>query len=283
MSIVLDFKRVYHGTNLFAAKLIQYTGILLNAQRELTDFGKGFYVTPNHMQAIEWSQVKSKNPQVHPTMLEWLKINKCEYLHHQETKIPAYLTFDIDITRLLHLNGLIFPMPGEPSWHQKKETWKSFVQNCRRGLKHPYDFVYGPVGGRHDGTYTLVKPIKIKKQLSLNSVKALRCLSNYRITVAPTVKTKAYPIHFEQRGPINSSEPIHPFLKEIRNHLIQLNPYSWYRANEMVNHSWLAEQLLSEETLLWHESPAYWAFFILYGESSLWYQSYERYMKDIQS
>ena len=42
---------VYHGTNLFAANLIQYQGIRLEVQRELTDFGRGFYVTLNLAQA----------------------------------------------------------------------------------------------------------------------------------------------------------------------------------------------------------------------------------------
>ena len=46
---------VYHGTNLFSAKVIQYNGVMLNAQRDLTDFGKGFYVTPNLEQAKKWS------------------------------------------------------------------------------------------------------------------------------------------------------------------------------------------------------------------------------------
>lgn len=77
---------VYHGTNLFSANLIRYYGILLHAQRELTDFGRGFYVTPNRKQAIEWAYVKAKNPQVHPDMLDLLGFNKHDYLQHPDTK-----------------------------------------------------------------------------------------------------------------------------------------------------------------------------------------------------
>src|SRR5213595_2840083 len=119
MSNMLPFSNidtVYHGTNLFSAKVILYNGIMLNAQRELTDFGKGFYVTPNLKQAKEWSHVKAKNPQVNPTILVSLNLNKNQYLSHPETKIPALLAYSIDIYSLILLNGLIFPMPNESSW-----------------------------------------------------------------------------------------------------------------------------------------------------------------------
>lgn len=36
---------VYHGTNLFSAKVIRRYGVWLSVQRPLTDFGRGFYVT----------------------------------------------------------------------------------------------------------------------------------------------------------------------------------------------------------------------------------------------
>lgn len=174
---------VYHGTNLLCAKMIHDFGIDLNAQRDITDFGKGFYVTPNLTQTKEWAYAKAHNPQIHPAMLEVIGFSKNDYLNHPETKIPAYLTFDLNLCRLFQLNGLIFPMPYEPHWHVFKEHWKAFVQNCRMGLIHPFDFVYGPVGGRHNGSFFQVKPTKIKEQLSLNSLDAIRCLSNLRITI----------------------------------------------------------------------------------------------------
>lgn len=49
---------------------------MLNAQRDLTDFGKGFYVTPNLEQAVKWSYVKAQNPQVNSTILGLLGIKK---------------------------------------------------------------------------------------------------------------------------------------------------------------------------------------------------------------
>src|SRR5690606_1477189 len=104
---------VYHGTNLFSARLIRKYGILLHAQRELTDFGIGFYVTPNRKQAIEWAYVKAKNPQVHPMMLNLVGLNKHEFLQHPDTKTPAFLTFTVDWSCLFSLNGLIFPMRSE--------------------------------------------------------------------------------------------------------------------------------------------------------------------------
>src|SRR5699024_5353927 len=127
---------VYHGTNLFSAKVIQYNGVMLNAQRDLTDFGKGFYVTPNLEQAVKWSYVKAQNPQVNSTILGLLGIKKNEYLGHPETKIPALLTFNINMNRLLLLNGLIFPMPYDLLWHLYINHWMDFFQNSRIVVKH---------------------------------------------------------------------------------------------------------------------------------------------------
>lgn len=268
---------VYHGTNLFAAKVIFHNGILLDAQRELTDFGKGFYVTPNLKQAKEWSQVKAKNPQVNPAILELLRINKEEYLNHPEIRIPAYLTYDIDVNCLLQLNGLVFSMPTDALWVYYEQTWKTFVQRCRSGVKHAYDFVYGPIGGSHNGTYSHVKPSKLKEQLSLNSSKSIQCLSNVRITVLSSNKlhkTNIEDLSHHVRHPIIS----HPFLKDIRDHIMHIGPCSYQHANDLVLHSWVATEIRKQQSILFHESSAYWAFYILYGDESLWYRNYEMYM-----
>ena len=95
---------VFHGTNLYFAKLIKKYGVMLKAQRELTDFGKGFYVTTNKKQAIEWAQVKSKNSQMNPDFLKQLSIKD-----HPAKKIPVLITFNLDFNRLIKLNGVIFP------------------------------------------------------------------------------------------------------------------------------------------------------------------------------
>lgn len=181
---------VYHGTNLFCAKLIQSYGINLIAQRNMTDFGKGFYVTPNIRQAKEWANVKAQNPQINTAMLEAIDLNKNNYLNHPESKIPTYITFNLSLSRLLQLNGLVFPMPYETLWHEYKKYWEAFVQNCRIGLQHHFDFVYGPVGRRHNGSFSKVKPTKLKEQISLNSIDALQCLSNLKITILSRIGTQ---------------------------------------------------------------------------------------------
>lgn len=84
-----DNYTVYHGTNLFSAKMILNYGVMLEAQRDYTDFGKGFYVTPNQKQAIKWSYVKAQNPQVNSTILDLLGISEHDYLEHPDIKIPA--------------------------------------------------------------------------------------------------------------------------------------------------------------------------------------------------
>src|SRR5699024_1437560 len=198
----------------------------------------------------KWSWVKAQNPQVNSTMLRLLGINKNEYLEHPETRIPAYLTYNINVNRLLLLNGLIFPMPYDPLWHHYKKYWKFFVQNCRIGMKHPYDFVYGPVGGRHDGTYFQVKPSELKEQLSLNSVRAIQCLSNFKIsTLKPERHNQLMNEHYSMRIPNNKSEISHLFLKEVCNELIRISQQSYRHCNDLVENSWIADQINKQESI----------------------------------
>lgn len=269
---------VYHGTNLFSAHLIRNYGILLHAQRELTDFGRGFYVTPNRKQAIKWAYVKAKNPQVHPMILNLFGLNKHEYLQHPDAKTPALLTFTIDWSCLLSLNGLIFPVPYEPLWHVYKNLWKSFVQQSRTGIRHYYDFVYGPIGKSHNGLYYQIKASKFKVQLSLNSKKALQCLSNTGITtLSPekqsSKKEKIDPFHYRS---VQNNESEH-FINKIRDEIIAISNCSIQQATNIIEHSWISNQIRKQNTVIFHESPTFWAFFILFED--LWYDDYETYVK----
>ncbi|MFC4025563.1 DUF3990 domain-containing protein [Oceanobacillus longus] len=271
---------VYHGTNLFSAKVIKYNGIMLNAQRDLTDFGKGFYVTPHRKQAIEWALVKAQDPQVNSTLLKLLHINKDDYLNHPETRIPAFLSYHLNVKQLFSLHGLLFPMPYDSNWFLYKARWKDFVESCRLGMKHPFDFVYGPIGGRHNGTYAIVRPSKLKEQLALNSDKAMQCLSNLRITRLRPVNTnheKKLNEHFLQRNR-NKSVMNHPFLRSVCEELFSISQRSYLDADECAKFSWMAHQISKQESILWNESPTYWAFFILYGNKKLWYNDYESYL-----
>jgi len=112
-------------------------------------------------------------------------MSKAQYLDHPYSKIPVYLTFNIDLTQLLSLKGIVFPMPKDVYWPSYKKAWEIFVRNCRMGINHEYDFVYGPVGGRHPCCNYKMLASATKDQLSLNSIKALGCLSNLKIAVLP--------------------------------------------------------------------------------------------------
>lgn len=271
---------VYHGTNLFSANLIRCYGILLRAQRVLTDFGKGFYVTPIRKQAIEWAYVKAKNPQVQPTMLKMLGLQKNDYLQHPDTKTPALLTCQIDRLCLLSLNGLVFPMPYEPLWHAYRNLWKSFVQRSRMGIKHHYDFVYGPIGRSHDGKYYQIKASKFKVQLSLNSENALQCLSNVSITPLMPEKhlsKKEKMDHLNDRSVQNNKSEY--FINEIRNEIITISNCSTEHAANLIKQSWVFDQIKKQNAIIFHESPIFWAFFILFEDKHLWYKDYEAYLK----
>lgn len=176
---------VFHGTNLLSAMIIRHAGIMLGTQRKLTDYGKGFYITFSLEQAKDWAHMKALNPQAYPEILKIINMSKAQYLDHPYSKIPVYLTFNIDLTQLLSLKGIVFPMPKDVYWPSYKKAWEIFVRNCRMGINHEYDFVYGPVGGRHPCCNYKMLASATKDQLSLNSIKALGCLSNLKIAVLP--------------------------------------------------------------------------------------------------
>lgn len=172
---------VYHGTNLFAARIIQRIGIWLDIQRECTDYSRGFYITQNRIQARKWAIEKASQPKATDAFLSKANITKREYLLHPDTRIPAYLNCTLDVSQLRRLRGRIFPLPHQQRWIDQASCWRRFVQKCRTGLTHDYDFVYGPVAARHDERVNEYIPSRNKVQLSLNSYRAVACLTNMRI------------------------------------------------------------------------------------------------------
>lgn len=172
---------VYHGTNLFAARIVQRNGIWLDIQRELTDFSRGFYITLNKIQARKWAIERASQPRATEAMLSKANITEQQYLLHPDTRIPAYLHCTLDVGRLRRLRGRIFPLPHQQGWIDEASSWRRFVRTCRTGLTHDYDFVYGPVAARHDEYVNEVLASRNKVQLSLNSYRAIACLTNMRI------------------------------------------------------------------------------------------------------
>jgi len=172
---------VYHGTNLFAARIIQRNGVRLDVQRERTDFSRGFYITLNRIQAKKWAIVRAAQPRATEAMLSKANITQRQYLLHPDTRIPAYLHYTLDVSRLRRLHGRIFPLPHQQGWIDEAAGWRRFVQSCRTGATHHYDFVYGPVAAFHDECTSEVMASRHKVQLSLNSYRAIACLTNIRI------------------------------------------------------------------------------------------------------
>lgn len=213
-------------------------------------------------------------------MLNLLGLHQRDYLQHPDTKIPALLTYIADRACLFSLNGLIFPMPYEPLWRAYKHLWKSFVQHSRMGIRHPYDFVYGPIGKSHDGHYHQIKASKCKVQLSLNSEKALQCLSNVGITTLSPEKRsskKEKKDHPDYRS-VQNNKSEH-FINKIRDEMIAISSCSIQQATNVIERSWVIDQMRKQNTVIFQESPTFWAFFILFEDKQLWYNDYETYMQ----
>lgn len=87
--------------------------------RESVDFGKGFYVTLNVEQAKRWA------------------LNKQRMAEKASPAIVSIYEMDKKILENKQYNTRIFNAPDE--------EWLTFVVNCRRGIPHSYDIVYGPV------------------------------------------------------------------------------------------------------------------------------------------
>jgi len=274
---------VYHGTNLFSAKLLLSYGIMLDVQRKLTDFGKGFYVTLNHNQAKEWALVKTQNHQIYPSLLEKLNISENQYLSHPDIKMPACVICKINLECLLNLRGLIFPMPQDLSWPFYKKLWEIFINNCRRGIKHNYDFVYGPFVGRQPNGVYAITSNNTKDQLSLNSIRAIDCIYDLRIEeLTPDVNSLNKLVTMNENDLLRSEIPMtensYSFLIEIRNSIVDIIHCSYQEANNLIKNSWISSNISKYESTIMHESPSYWAFSILYENINLWYKDYESYV-----
>lgn len=94
------------------------------------DFGRGFYLTTNLDQAVDWANQKSKQ------------------IRHSEHPIPdksLVLRFDIDREHLGRMESMSFLLDNP--------DFKSFIMHCRQGNDHHghssvggvYDVVSGPV------------------------------------------------------------------------------------------------------------------------------------------
>ncbi len=113
--------RLYHGSN------VEVRNPNLRFSREKTDFGRGFYTTTQKEQAERWSEIK---------------------LDRAKTGKRIVSVYEIDET--------ILTSPGLKirEFHGVDEAWLIFVVDSRKGIKHDYDLVFGPVA--NDKVFTTV-------------------------------------------------------------------------------------------------------------------------------
>ncbi len=228
---------VYHGTNLFSAKLIEQHGVWIYAQREATDFGRGYYLTDNLEQAVDWAKVRSLTPQISRSTLSMIGCTKKEFLHHPDTKVPALLQYRIHPSELIKLNGLIFPLPSHPDWQVASKVWHSFVTlNRKGGNLHSFDYVFGPVSKNKISPNGMIDYFPEKNQLSLHTASSLQSLMDIKIF------TVGFP---EEKESIEISPPLSAYYKFIKNRLLQKS-----RISPLL--SFPSQSVLEEP-------PSYWA------------------------
>lgn len=113
--------RLYHGSNVEVRKPNLRYG------RNNTDFGKGFYTTTQKEQAERWTEIK---------------------LDRAKTGKRIVTVYDVDDALITS------PELSIREFHGVDEAWLEFVVNSRKGIKHNYDLVFGPVA--NDKVFTTV-------------------------------------------------------------------------------------------------------------------------------
>ena len=113
--------RLYHGSNVEVRKPS------LRLSRKKTDFGRGFYTTTNPEQAEHWTSIKLDRAKSGRRIVSVFEIDDA-LLTNPELKIREFYGPD--------------------------EEWLNFVVDCRKGVQHDYDLVFGPVA--NDKVFTVV-------------------------------------------------------------------------------------------------------------------------------
>lgn len=122
-----DYIFCYHGTIKRYGEYIKVNGIEISKSRSGTDFGKGFYITNNQIQAEKWA-VKKHLDNIDKFNLDDIK--------------PVVVYLALDIQKITNLNGCIFEKPNL--------DWSNFILESRKiGMQnemyHTFDFVLGPL------------------------------------------------------------------------------------------------------------------------------------------
>lgn len=157
---------LYHGSNVEVRKPS------LLKSRKKTDFGRGFYTTTQKEQAEHWTSIKIDRAKTGRRVVSVFEVDD-DVLANSELKIREF--------------------------HGPDEAWLNFVVDSRKGIKHDYDLVFGPVA--NDKVFTVVnlyesgvldapaaiaelKAYKTYDQLSFHTAKvigALRFVESYEV------------------------------------------------------------------------------------------------------
>ena len=113
--------KLYHGSNVEVRKPN------LRLCRKKTDFGRGFYTTTQKEQAEHWTSIKIDRAKIGKRIVSVYEIDDA-LLASPDLKIREF--------------------------HGPDEAWLNFVVDSRRGVKHDYDLVFGPVA--NDKVFTVV-------------------------------------------------------------------------------------------------------------------------------
>ena len=113
--------RLYHGSN------VEVRNPNLRFSREKTDFGRGFYTTTQKEQAERWTEIKLDRAKTGKRIVSVYEIDDA-ILTSRDLKIREF--------------------------HGVDEAWLNFVVDSRKGIKHDYDLVFGPVA--NDKVFTTV-------------------------------------------------------------------------------------------------------------------------------
>jgi hypothetical protein len=113
--------RLYHGS------IVEVRKPNLRYGRSNTDFGRGFYTTTQKEQAERWTEIKQDRAKIGRRIVSVYEIEDA-LLTNSELNIREF--------------------------HGVDETWLEFVVNSRKGVKHDYDLVFGPVA--NDKVFTTV-------------------------------------------------------------------------------------------------------------------------------
>jgi hypothetical protein len=132
---------LFHGTDtttltglqIALHSLVSGFKISLQKCRPNSDFGRGFYMTTNELQAREWANVRVRQS----------RSGRCP--NPGNPACAVLLAFYVDRSALAGLDTLVFVRPTDDYFAFVDDCRHGFAPHQRNGTKKAYDVVFGPV------------------------------------------------------------------------------------------------------------------------------------------